>query len=94
MLRRRNYNTGDGRLELTRADRERNSVCVIMTDLDHFKQVNDTYAHMAGDDVLRAAWGLHQRQGNVKSHVQAADLALYRAKANGRNRVEIASDDE
>jgi diguanylate cyclase (GGDEF)-like protein len=30
-----------------------NPVSLIMMDLDHFKQVNDTYGHEAGNDVLR-----------------------------------------
>ncbi|MDD2791217.1 MAG: diguanylate cyclase [Sulfurimonas sp.] len=42
-------------MEFKRAKRYSHAFSIMFIDLDHFKKINDTYGHMAGDEVLRQA---------------------------------------
>ena len=142
--------------EIHRATRYSHPVSLLILDIDFFKQVNDTYGHPAGDDVLRQVSqtmvklvrhcdivaryggeefaivlpetgtsgakvlaqrirrGIEQQQTSIKGQqigvtvsvgvsssdiegiehtrpvlIDRADKALYTAKRNGRNRVEV-----
>lgn len=141
-------------LEVARMQREHTPLCLAIWDVDHFKQVNDTFGHQAGDKALHvvgktlnrlirdvdmvARYGgeefvmilpranlqqafvvleriREQLAGTafrfketplkitlscgvaefgagetIESVMMRADEALYRAKANGRNRTEMA----
>jgi len=65
----RRYLTETFEREIRRAEREGLPVGLIMMDIDHFKEFNDTHGHPAGD-VLLHEFGLL-----LKDHIREADIA-------------------
>jgi diguanylate cyclase len=55
--------------ELARCKREGQPLSLVLIDLDHFKQINDTYGHQAGDEVLK------QLADMLNAQARAADVA-------------------
>ncbi|OGP90434.1 MAG: hypothetical protein A2031_06545 [Deltaproteobacteria bacterium RBG_19FT_COMBO_43_11] len=54
------------------AKRNQKMVALIILDLDHFKEINDTHGHMAGDDLLKAV------SGRLSNMVRSSDtIARY-----------------
>ncbi len=146
--------------EIARVQREGNPVGIILADIDHFKQINDTFGHRSGDAVLSSVArrltdslrkydavgryggeefllvmpGCDYEDGKVRAEefrravqdepvkvgdqeipvslslgvsvcepngvdqpeilIHAADEAMYRAKKNGRNRFELAQQED
>jgi diguanylate cyclase (GGDEF)-like protein len=65
--------------EISRATRAGSEFSLLAVDLDHFKTVNDTYGHLAGDDVLRAVGALlvkSGRAGDVVARVGGEEFAI------------------
>ncbi len=56
------------KIEINRAQRYKQPLSIIMADLDHFSNVNNTYGHLAGDMVLKGFCK------TVKSIIRAGDI--------------------
>src|SRR5947209_19214624 len=64
---------------MQRARRHHNAIAFLMIDLDHFKQVNDTYGHLNGDAVLAELAQILKtgaRESDVCARYGGAELGL------------------
>ena len=81
------------RFTMAMADSKRNdkNTALIMLDLDHFKDVNDTFGHDAGDDLLKEVSGRLTsilRQTDTVCRMGGDEFALLISDASAREMIE------
>ena len=65
--------------EIARATRSAEHVSLVMVDIDHFKSLNDTHGHQAGDEVLRnvaAALAIECRDFDTPARYGGEEFAI------------------
>lgn len=75
-------------LEIARARRDRGTVAYGMLDLDHFKAVNDTHGHAAGDAVLKSVARVLQqrlRKTDAVGRYGGEEFAVILPNTSGEN---------
>jgi two-component system cell cycle response regulator len=68
------------RREAARAEAESRPFCVLMMDLDHFKQVNDTHGHLVGNQTLEEIGAVIMRSlraGDVAARFGGEEFAAF-----------------
>jgi diguanylate cyclase (GGDEF)-like protein len=78
---------------LVRASRRIDPLCLILMDIDHFKQLNDTYGHPFGDEVLKrvaAILGSAARKVDLAARYGGEEFALLLEDSDGDGGLQIA----
>jgi diguanylate cyclase (GGDEF)-like protein len=79
--------------KLTEADRFNQPVSLVLVDVDHFKKVNDTWGHEAGDAVLKHVARILQegvRAVDVCVRYGGEEIAMLLAQTDSGRAVEVA----
>ncbi|MGE4278932.1 MAG: diguanylate cyclase [Magnetospirillum sp.] len=79
--------------ELERMERSHGPGCLLLLDLDHFKQINDTHGHAAGDQALMAvakAWAGELRGCDILGRIGGEEFALFLPETDGGEAVNVA----
>ncbi|HET9595359.1 MAG TPA: diguanylate cyclase, partial [Anaeromyxobacteraceae bacterium] len=90
-----NHRTFQGRLDeqLAQAQRYGKKLSLLLTDIDHFKSVNDTYGHPVGDQVLRGVAKLLQteaRTTDVAARYGGEEFALVMPETDAAGAIRTA----
>jgi diguanylate cyclase (GGDEF)-like protein len=78
---------------LHEAQRDSGPLVALLIDLDHFKVLNDTHGHLAGDEVLRQFANVLQgslRQSDILCRWGGEEFIVLLREAEGRQAVEVA----
>lgn len=62
--------------DILASPREGETACAIMFDIDHFKAVNDTYGHDAGDEVIKYVAALASMEDGIPGRLGGEEFAL------------------
>lgn len=79
--------------ELSRSHRTKSPVSLMMIDIDHFKQINDTYGHAMGDMVLQSLADTMQhalREMDVIARLGGEEFAILLPETSLKQTTELA----
>lgn len=79
--------------EISRASRHQLVFSVIMMDIDHFKQLNDEFGHLLGDEVLRQVSEIlnqQLRKSDVLSRYGGEEFAIITPETSAENALAVA----
>jgi two-component system, cell cycle response regulator len=81
------------REELARAERTGKALSCLMIDMDHFKEINDRYGHLAGDEALKEVARRAEaeiRAGDTGARFGGDEFAILLAGAESSHAVKLA----
>jgi diguanylate cyclase (GGDEF)-like protein len=81
--------------EFKRAKRYSKELSIMIIDLDHFKYINDTYGHMAGDEVLRQISSRiknSQRETDFVGRYGGEEIVVILPETNLKTSIKVADD--